>query len=511
MMGSLGAGAAVGGGAVALSPASISSTATGAVSQLTSSLSGTVTYSKVSGSGNISVSTSGVVSAAAALGTGTNAFVVRAVNGSGDAVEKGFVLTGVAPAGLTIGPQLIVSYTSVSEKTQPTANLYINNDVRMGHYVGPNGASNLQVVYGNFYIISATSGSAEVPIPNNLTTKYAIELGTTTPFTWGGATSTTFTGGVASIAVSDVLPVTVTADALIHTRKNDLGIDNTSIFMSQSKQGVDLQGYRGAKATQVNGTGAINTASMSAGGSAFPLMLIGTPSSPQASVLFLGDSIANGQGDGNTATTDGYFNQAFNAINGHAVPWHRQACNGSSLYAHQPANSPLSKAVWQYVTDIYIECGTYEISQGNSLSSVQAQFLNIANYARSVVGPYGQKLRVHAVTMVPRVVASTTPDNFTTTAGMSYATGFGPGGVGDQYNSWLKGLVGTVLDSCADIRAVVQNPSDINKWITDGTTQEYGTVDGTHPSPLSHSLIVPVIVSDFTPFLDVTYRVAPQA
>ena len=109
MIGSLGTVGGCGGDVIALAPVFVGSAATGAVSQLTSNLTGTVTFSKVSGSGNVAVSGGGAVSVTAALGGGTNSFIARAANGSGDAVEKAFVLTGVAPLNA-----LSVSATSFS-------------------------------------------------------------------------------------------------------------------------------------------------------------------------------------------------------------------------------------------------------------------------------------------------------------------------------------------------------------------------------------------------------------
>ena len=104
MIGSMGCVGGAGGDVIALSPVSVGPAATGVVSQLTSNLPGTVTWSKVSGASNLAVASNGAVSVTAALGAGgTNVFVARAANAAGDAVEKAFTLTGVAvPAAPTI-------------------------------------------------------------------------------------------------------------------------------------------------------------------------------------------------------------------------------------------------------------------------------------------------------------------------------------------------------------------------------------------------------------------------
>ena len=595
MIGSMGCVGGAGGDVIALSPVSVGPTATGAVSQLTSNLSGTVTWSKVSGASNLAVASNGAVSVTAALGAGgTNVFVARATNAAGDAVEKSFTLTGVAvPAaptiavtsssgqnsiaitdganngaaitahkvyrgltsggetllgtfvgtslfvdtGLTngttyyykvsavnsvgegalsaeasgvpsatlpIGKQLVVSYTSTAQQAQTTATGYVHNEVRIGHYVGPNSASNIQIVYGNFYM--ASSAPYEIPISNDITTEYALELASSTPFQWGGIQSTTFAGGTGAVKISDVMSATLTAGALIHTRKRDSIADDTKLFLSQTKTAPDLEGRRMAKASQLLNTGAFNSASTSSGGSAFPMLVLGVPTAPQASFLIIGDSIANGQNDSNTITTGGFWQQALSSVNGTTPPWHRQAEYGSSLTAHLPANSPLSKLIWPYVTDIYVQPGTYEISTGMALADVQALFMTICDYARSIVGPYGRKLRVHATTILPRIHDSPT----------SYAdyqqnpvAGFEVGGICDQYNAWLKSLVGSKLDSVADIRSVVADPAHPSAWISNGTAN-YATPEGIHPNPPLHALMAPVLNTDMVPFLDVNYRVAPE-
>ena len=164
MVGSLGTVGGCAGDVVALAPVFVGSAATGAVSQLTSNLTGTVTFSKVSGSGNIAISSAGAVSATAALGAaGTNSFVARAANGSGDAVEKAFTLTGVAPLNA-----LSVSATSfaygaaagtvigtISGKTAGSALSISPNDGRVA-LSGSDGAGWSVVVGGSAWTAGAT-------------------------------------------------------------------------------------------------------------------------------------------------------------------------------------------------------------------------------------------------------------------------------------------------------------------------------------------------------------------
>ncbi len=100
MVGTLGCVGGAGGDIVAAAPVRFDGAATGIVSQLISNLSGTVTFSKLSGAAGVSVSSAGAVSLSSALGVGgTASFVARAANTTGDAVERTLTLTGAVVLG----------------------------------------------------------------------------------------------------------------------------------------------------------------------------------------------------------------------------------------------------------------------------------------------------------------------------------------------------------------------------------------------------------------------------
>lgn len=84
-----------------LSPITIPAGTSGHVADLASTLSGTLTFSKLAGDSNVSIANGGAVSLATGLAAGvaTSAFVARVQNALGDAVEHGFHLTALANAG----------------------------------------------------------------------------------------------------------------------------------------------------------------------------------------------------------------------------------------------------------------------------------------------------------------------------------------------------------------------------------------------------------------------------
>lgn len=73
--------------------------------------------------------------------------------------------------------------------------------------------------------------------------------------------------------------------------------------------------------------------------------------------------------------------------------------------------------------------------------------------------------------------------------------GFTLGGIRDQYNSWLQSIVGAgILDYYIDVNSTLADSGTPNVWVTNGTNQ-YSTVDGTHPSQTGHLLAAPVVTA----------------
>ena len=144
MIGNLGCVGGGGGDILTAAPVRFDGAATGAVSQLTSNLMGTVTFSKVSGAANVTVASNGAVSIGTALGVdGSAGFVARAANGTGDAVEASVTLTGAPP---TILPNFKAAVAAVRAGTSNAA-IWLQGDsttagegagVVPGNGIGPN-------------------------------------------------------------------------------------------------------------------------------------------------------------------------------------------------------------------------------------------------------------------------------------------------------------------------------------------------------------------------------------
>lgn len=405
---------------------------------------------------------------------------------------------GAAPI-VPTQPQLISNYTRVPNAASFVATNGTRNQVRMGHDMGRVAASSIQIVSVGYRL--ASGSGTESNLPNAHTLRHALEIAspaTTTEFLFSGASGISIAAG--DTVISDAINTTLVADLHFYTRADRTVSLTTEFFPEQDVVGADAQGFVSNGGSQLANTGALNASGTTAGGTAYPAMILGIPASPLASVIFLGDSIGNRQNDSNGPTGGGYLPRAFNSVLGHVVPWHRQTTPSHTLLNANTA--PKQRLLWPYVTDLVIQLGTNDIVTGVTLATMQTRFTNIANAAKAVTGPYGKPLRIHALSILPRMASST--DSYATPGNMTPATGFALGGVRDQYNSWLQSQVGTLITGYCDVSSVVEDQSNLSKWITNGTAN-YPTNDGTHPQSALHQLMAPVLSSYFEPFIDPLY------
>ncbi|QND42943.1 hypothetical protein HB770_20755 [Rhizobium leguminosarum bv. viciae] len=117
----------------------------------------------------------------------------------------------------------------------------------------------------------------------------------------------------------------------------------------------------------------------------------------------------------------------------------------------------------------------YCLSGGASLATIQGYFADIANGARAITGPYGNRLRVHATSIIPRGTFSGAQNTIRT-----------------DYNTWLAGGAGGICDKYHDVNAAV---SDYNTYPSD-------TI---HPGPTDHANMAAVVAANMVPFLDPYY------
>ncbi|PZP55869.1 MAG: hypothetical protein DI586_05565 [Micavibrio aeruginosavorus] len=123
---------------------------------------------------------------------------------------------------------------------------------------------------------------------------------------------------------------------------------------------------------------------------------------------------------------------------------------------------------------------------------MQARATATLTELKRTIGPYGKPLHVTVTTVTPGV---TTSNNYINAAGQTPRAGFETGGLRDQYNNWLKSLVGGgLVDACLDIGASIEDTAAPGRFISNGTSN-YATTDGIHPTAASVGIMSPMITS----------------
>jgi lysophospholipase L1-like esterase len=382
--------------------------------------------------------------------------------------------------------QLVANFTGISNGAAAAMTAtYTGNPGRLGHKMGRVGARNIRIRDDAVRIVSG-SGTENISAPaNNTTFERALErlvetTRTTTRALYAGANSAVLAPG--GSILSDIVVPRLEADENFWTRFYRTVPDPANDqLLAMDNAGPDQQGFRTAGASQLLNTGSLNASGTGGGPSHFPTGIYGIPDVPLAAVTLVGDSIANRQNGTNTAATGGAWAQALNNVDGHAVPFCRQTVGGNTMNAQSSANAPKQKQVWGYTTDVMIALGTNDLGSLNSgtqaerLASMQARFTELATTARSIIGPYGNRLRVHAFSVLRRSSFDATQE-----------------AVRVAFNAWLAAGAGGLVDKYYDLATVAGDPAT---WATDGT----------HPPQAVHDAMALVIAEGFRPFVNPYY------
>ncbi|NKJ90559.1 hypothetical protein GFM14_02865 [Rhizobium leguminosarum bv. viciae] len=391
-------------------------------------------------------------------------------------------LTGVGGGGaapfVPTQPQLVATYTGIPNGSfvqMGSGNVRALG--RSGHRSGRVRAKNLQFLDSLIYL--STNGVEAASATLN-TLKRAIEIGgVTTQALYAGLTSVGISGSTQ--ALSDIIgSIELPPDTDFFARwEKTLALDTQSMI-AHALSGPSGQGFRTTGASQLLSTGAMNSSGTSAGPQFWPNGIFGVPFSPMSAVCIVADSIGNYREDLNSASGGGAWARALNSILGSAVPWMKQSQNGHSFSNASFANAPLQKTQWQYVTDIFIELSTNSMPSSGTVAErllvLQNGWLNLADGARAITGPYGRRLRVHFFDMIKR-------DSYELDA-TQHDTRL-------AYNAWGAAFADGKADAYYNTDSVVTVP--------------VGS-DGIHPASAVHiQAASDVIVPGYIPFLDPFY------
>lgn len=373
-------------------------------------------------------------------------------------------------------PQLVANFTGIPNGAfQQMVAPNVRALGRSGHTSGQVRANKLQFLDSLVYL--STNGVEAASATLN-TLQRSIEIsGVTTRALYAGLNSI----GIASSAqaLSDIIgALELPPDTAFFARwEKTLALDTQSLI-GHALVGPSGQGFRTSGASQLLSTGALNASGTAASPQIWPNAILGVPFSPMSCVCIVGDSIANYREDANTSAGGGALARALNNLDGHVIPWMKQTQNGHGFTNASFANAPLQKDHWKYVTDIFISMGTNSMPASGTVSErlalLQAGWLNLADGARAITGPYGKRLRVHFFDIIKR-------DSFDATQE----------GARVAFNAWGAAF--------ADNKADAYYNTDSEVTIPVGS-------DGIHPTSAVHiAQAANVVVPGYRPFQSPSY------
>lgn len=380
----------------------------------------------------------------------------------GAALRSKFVLTaGRAIVGQT-GTGYLTGYTRYNARRRM--------DVRGGDLVNP------AARFPSFVI----KASGYVAAPNAFTLSAAIEYsGVSYPLTFGGNPTVSLSSAANWVDSDPVAGLTIPSGATAYCRV-ELTVGSTSDvvpageFAYPGSYAVE-QVILGGTTSQVSATGAM-TAGASGGGSLagfaneFPYsamaLVCAQPSASSKSILGIGMSITDGVVASYDTAPDAAGNVGWFAKGSYAagLPFTKMTRGSNQIrwcipaYAGDAYTAPMDNSS-HVVLDIF----TNDIANGaQSLAQIQANALTMVAAARTA------KAKVYIVKILPRTNSSNVP-----------VTGFAPGGIREQFNTWLDTKVADgTIDGVIDFNPLVESGST-------GTWSDYAnqTYEGVHPKP----------------------------
>jgi|GEM_PF-1624219 len=248
--------------------------------------------------------------------------------------------------------------------------------------------------------------------------------------------------------------------------------------------------YPGAKFISyppANDTGVIDTAGpvpaiagSASRNSGLPIIFLGRFTGPgHLAVIGIGDSILHGTGDytgGAIISGSGFFNRAAIDANGaNTIATFNLTRHGQSAYSFiTPARQSRQTPMLQYANVVVEEYGTNDLGQNGtgSASAIIDRVETIWSMARAA--GVQQIIRTK---LMPRTGST---DDWTTSAGQTPNNGWDLGEKRDIINAHFDTALATgTIDHVLDTLAIVAEPADPARWITNGSS-DYITGDGTH-------------------------------
>lgn len=290
--------------------------------------------------------------------------------------------------------------------------------------------------------------------------------------------------------------VVIPADTWFAVRTYVKGADSTvrwpmNIRLGSAATNIDYRQAADSNTTQGGGTPAtaLLTSGEDTGGSsaAFngsfaygPSVILNGYTAYYDTAAIMGDSIGvghldNGDADGNI----GYIERALT----NEIPYFRLGKRGDSALRTIAASGAVNGArrrkklvlpiapnvIWEYGVNDIIGSRTFAQLRDDTISTVT----ELKNAGKRVFG----------CTLTPY---TTSTDSWATTANQTHASGFGSGGVREQYNDWLVANSLDLFTGTFDVRPYCDDGT--GKWVVTGAAN-YATTDGIHPSTAMSALM----------------------
>ncbi len=221
-----------------------------------------------------------------------------------------------------------------------------------------------------------------------------------------------------------------------------------------------------------------------------PLVFLGRYTGPgHLAVIGIGDSILHGTGDstgGAIISGSGFFNRAAldadgaNTIATFNLTRHGQTASSWVTASRQTRQTPFLR----YANVVVEEYGTNDLGSGGT--GDPATILGRLDTIWSTARAQGVQKIVRTL-LLPRTSST---DAWRTADAQTPNTGWGPGGKRDTINAGLRAARASgKIDHLLDTLAILADPADDTRWLTDGTTANYVTNDGTHIGPRGNALL----------------------
>jgi len=333
------------------------------------------------------------------------------------------------------------------------------NQIRQFHLTGRYDCTKIQVALSTVRLVSNGVGSVSA-----CDAKVAYERGTSTvPFTWSGS-ETRAIPATTTMVLSDVLNVTIPGNTAFNIRQ-DRQIASTTLNFADNDatyiaptygyvspiDAANPQGFKNGALTVPTGVAAAGFGSVAC--------ILGVPTTKQASLILIGDSIMNGLKDSNR----GAWVSATVNVNGRPLPFMRQSVSGIRMFDFANSLSFLTP-YWPYATHIVVEPGTNDIILGRTYAQLTASATSVFNAIKAVIGPYGIAPKISACTILPNTLSTSGLWNSDGDQ-YAYVAGFEPGGIAETYNTVFlpaclaAGLIDKIVDTRSAVASATDSPS----------------------------------------------------